>query len=118
MKCAAVTLLFTTFTLASQAPTAQLGAAAAPTLVTQPDVKPIDVKTYDNPATTLEMRVAKSEVISATGLRLGARNPKNKVKINNSTIADTGAAGILLPNCVLLGGMIGLGVVEIARVWS
>ena len=119
MKFAVVPFFFATLALASPAPMAQPKAAAAPMSVVQPAVKPVTIETRADVAAALEVRAAEPGVASAAGLRLESRVPTNKVKVQvgNGTSIDTGAAGMVAPSRVLVGGVIGLEIMEFVRMW-
>ncbi|KAF1963718.1 hypothetical protein CC80DRAFT_487048 [Byssothecium circinans] len=91
---AATTLLFATLALANPAPVAQPEAEAiVPSLASEVDAR-------------------------AAGLRLEERKSKPKAPKNSNNSNDTSAAGTFLPNRALELGAIGLGVVEIVRLWA
>ena len=105
MKFAALTLLLATLALANPAPIAEPLAVAQPkAVVAQPEFE------------ALALRVAEPEVdASKTGIQLEAR--KSKPKGSNSGNSSN-AAIALMPSRALELGALGLGVMEVVRLWG
>jgi hypothetical protein len=104
MKFAALTLLLATLALANPAPIAEPLAVAQPeAVVAQPEFE------------ALALRVAEPEVdASKADIQLEARKSKPKGSSGNST----NAAIALTPSRALELGALGLGVLEIVRLWG
>jgi hypothetical protein len=105
MKFAALTLLLATLALANPAPIAEPVAVAQPeAIVAQPEFE------------ALALRAAEPEVdASKAGIQLEARKSKPKGGSNGN---DTSAAIALTPSRVLELGALGLGVMEVVRLWG
>lgn len=105
MKIAAVTLLLATLTMASPAPIAEPMAVEQPeAVVAQPKFE------------ALAARIAESEVdASKAGIQLEARKSKPKVGNNGN---NTSAAIALTPNRALELSALGLGFLEVVRLWA
>jgi hypothetical protein len=110
MKFFAVTLVLASVALANPAPVAAPEAAAAPAAVAQPQPQPMSVGEA----------VAPRDAEPAQFPQLEARVPKKgkggKSGGGNST--DEGAAGMLTPSRALQLGAVGLGVMEVVRLWG
>lgn len=122
MKFAAVTLLFATLALANPAPAAQPEAAAVPAPAAQPEAQPVEINTRAQLEEALSPRVAAPEPeidAPAAGIRLDARDPKKSKPKTGSGGNDTqDAAGIVSPSRALQLGALGLGIMEIVRLWG
>lgn len=120
---AATTLLFATLALANPAPVAQPEAEAGPARAAQPKFEPIKVESRDQLREALAPRVAEPvpEINArAAGIRLDSRDPKKgKPKTGSGNNTDSNnTAGMISPSRVLELGALGLGVMEIVRLWG
>jgi hypothetical protein len=110
MKFAAVTLLFATLVAANPAPIAQPEAVAAPAPIAEPAAVPEAI---------VEARVAKPKIDAiAAGIQLDSRAPKKSKPKGSSGNSTEGAAGIITPSRALQAGALGLGVMEVVRLWT
>ncbi|KAF2195807.1 hypothetical protein K469DRAFT_682061 [Zopfia rhizophila CBS 207.26] len=108
MKFAAVTLLLATLALANPAPAAQPEVAVA-----QPETR----AEFD---AALAARNAAPEV-EAPKFEQRAPEPKKKPKSggdSSSNDTEEGAAGMMSPSRVLELGALGLGIMEVVRLWG
>ncbi|KAH9861798.1 hypothetical protein J1614_011551 [Plenodomus biglobosus] len=94
---AATTLLFATLALASPAPIAQPEAEVA---------QPLDVIARD------------AAFIESIQLKARASKPKSGSGSSGGSDTNTSAAITLTPNRVLQAGALGLGVIEMVRLWG
>lgn len=91
---AATTLLFATLALAGPAPAAQPAAAAVPALAPAP------------------------EPVEARDAILITRDPKKSKPKSSSGNSTNNAVGMLAPSRALELGVLGLGVLEVVRLWG
>lgn len=106
MKIAGVTLLFASLAFANPAPAAQPAAAAVPAPVAQPEAQPVPL----NEALIARIAEPAPEVVARAG-----KKPKSSSNNGNST---TDAAGMLTPSRALQLGALGVGVIEVVRLWG
>ncbi|KAF2260787.1 hypothetical protein CC78DRAFT_385501 [Lojkania enalia] len=118
MKFAAVTLLLAVLATANPAPVARPDATAAPALKAQPIE--IDTRAQLEEALTARNPEPVPEVVArAAGIQLAPRDPKKKPKTSSSGDGnDTDAAVTLTASRALQLGALGLGVVEVVRLWG
>jgi hypothetical protein len=117
MKFAAVTLLLATLALANPAPAAEPEAAAAPA----PVAAPVQIDTRAALDEVLAARAASPQLDArSAGLKLAAREPKkSKPKTSSGNGNDTEDAAVsLTPSRALQLGALGLGVMEVVRLWG
>jgi len=113
MKFALVTLLLASVTLASPAPVAEPGAEARPA--------PIEsVAQLDGALAARHAEPVVPEIVARTaGIRLDSRDPKkSKPKGNNGNSTSNSSAISITPSRALELGALGLGIMEVVRLWG
>jgi hypothetical protein len=109
MKFTTITLLFAATALASPAPAAQPDSLAVPA----PVAAPINIDTRAQSGEALAARVEAPDA----GNLLATRDPK-KSKPKGSSNSSGSAADTITPSRALQLSALGLGVMEIARLWA